>query len=294
MDSGLVFNIQRYSLHDGPGIRSTVFFKGCPLNCWWCHNPESQDRSPEVRVVESRCLRCGECFDACPQQGAGPMIAEAAHCTRCGACVAACPSGAREMMGRRMTVEEVVQEVLRDRLFYDDSGGGVTISGGEPLLQPVFLRALVRSLREHSVHVAVDTCGYASQAALLSIAPDVNLFLYDLKAIDDPLHMRHTGVSNRVILDNLQRLAQVHDQIWIRVPLIPGFNSDELPQIAQFVSSISSIRQVHILPYHELGLHKRTRGPEPPQDTIESPSEQQLQAAADTFRACGLNALIGG
>ena len=197
-------------------------------------------------------------------------------------------------MGRRMTVEEVVQEVLRDRLFYDDSGGGVTISGGEPLLQPVFLRALVRSLREHSVHVAVDTCGYASQEALLSVAPDVNLFLYDLKAIDDPLHMRHTGVSNRVILDNLQRLAQVHDQIWIRVPLIPGFNSDELPQIARFVSSISSIRQVHILPYHELGLHKRTRRPEPSPDTIESPTDQQLQAAADIFRDCGLNALIGG
>jgi pyruvate formate lyase activating enzyme len=208
--------------------------------------------------------------------------------------VAACPTGAREMLGRRMTTEQVVREVLRDRLFYDDSGGGVTISGGEPLSQPSFLQALVKAFDSQSLHIAVDTCGYAPQQVLLDIVPFVDLFLYDIKVLDSALHMRHTGVSNRLILENLQLLSQVHDQIWFRVPLIPGFNTDELPQIAQYVAAIPSIKQVHILPYHELGLYKRTRGHLPSVTCVESLTEQQLEAAADTFRACGLNTLIGG
>ncbi len=155
MVSGFVFNIQRYCLHDGPGIRSSVFLKGCPLRCWWCHNPESQARRPEIQVIASRCRRCGECFTACPQHEASPEGTDPTVCTRCGSCVEACPTGARELIGQQMTVDQVLQEVLRDRVFFDDSGGGVTLSGGEPLLQPDFVHAAaVRLPRPGTAHVS--------------------------------------------------------------------------------------------------------------------------------------------
>lgn len=296
MVSGFVFNIQRYCLHDGPGIRSSVFLKGCPLNCWWCHNPESQTRQPEIHVIVSRCLRCGECIAACPQHQASPEGADPAACTRCGCCVEVCPTGARDLIGRQMSVDQVLQEVLRDRVFFDDSGGGVTVSGGEPLLQPDFVLALLAACRAHAVHTSLDTCGYAPQQTLLDAAPLTDLFLYDVKTLDDTAHQRHTGVSNQIILANLDALAQVHHRIWIRVPLIPGFNdsASQLAAIAHHVADIPSVEQVHLLPYHDMGQHKRsrTRVAQPAEPHI--PSTQQLQAAAETFRACGLQTYIGG
>jgi pyruvate formate lyase activating enzyme len=281
MQSGLVFNIQRYSIQDGPGIRTTVFLKGCPLRCWWCHNPESQAPEPEITVIETRCTQCGECLSACPQSAAGgfrgtdfqsvdagtvPILAERkwdcppslVRCTRCGACVEACPTEARQLVGRRMTVDEVLAEVLKDRLFYDDSGGGVTFSGGEPLVQPEFLMGLLAACRARAIHTAVDTSGYAPQEQLLSAAGLTDLFLYDLKTMDDARHLECTGVSNAAILENLIALGRVHQNIWIRIPIIPGFNDDaeQLDAAARFVASIPAVRQVSLLPYHPTGIHK--------------------------------------
>ncbi len=273
MDRGLVFNIQRYCLHDGPGIRTTVFLKGCPLSCSWCHNPESQSRQNDIRVLESRCARCGHCIEACPQGGRpedllriGNVAQESPtdmpqatiDCTLCAACVDACPTGARQLAGRDLSVSEVVQEVLRDQVFHDQSGGGATISGGEPLSQAAFVLQLLQALRRQSIHTALDTCGFAPQQVLLDVAPWVDLFLYDLKSMDDAAHQAHTGTSNSLIIENLMALSTVHANIWIRVPLISGFNMDDaqLRQTARFVASLPGVRQVNLLPYHRMGTGK--------------------------------------
>jgi pyruvate formate lyase activating enzyme len=305
MEDGLVFNIQRYSIHDGPGIRTTVFLKGCPLDCWWCHNPESQSGEPEIVAIEGRCIRCGECRKACPQEGRAARGDPAAskepprdfRCIRCGACVAACPTGARQMVGRRMTVAEVVAEVLKDRVFYEESGGGVTISGGEPLMQPRFLVGLLASCRTQGIHTAVDTCGYAPPADLLAAAPLADLFLYDLKLMDDAGHRRYTGASNATVLDNLRALGRVHDRIWIRVPIIPGVNDDaeNLEAAARLAASIPGVRQVNLLPYHEAGAYKSPRLGKPYRLGVAAPAAPaSMNEAAARFRAAGLNVMIGG
>lgn len=301
MKTGLVFNIQRYSIQDGPGIRTTVFLKGCPLRCWWCHNPESQSPEPEITVVEGRCVRCGQCWEVCPQNqaaqdGSGPLV-DRVQCDHCGKCVSACPTGARQMMGTRMSVVEVMAEILKDRIFFDDSGGGVTVSGGEPLAQLPFLTSLLEACRAEAIRTAVDTCGFAPQEDLLSIAPLTGLFLYDLKMMDDDGHQRLTGVSNATILDNLKALGNAHDNIWIRVPVIPGFNDDErhLDAVAGFAASIRGVRQVNLLPYHELGMHKNEQlGRVDIPVSAPSPSADDMEAAAERFRAAGITVHIGG
>ncbi|MGQ9576745.1 MAG: glycyl-radical enzyme activating protein [Thermoguttaceae bacterium] len=301
MQSGLVFNIQRYCVHDGPGIRTTVFLKGCPLRCWWCHNPESQSAEPEIAFLEGRCIRCGQCTAVCPQARAAghgeKPPGRPARCIRCGACVAACPSGARQMVGRRMSVEEVLAEVLKDRLFYDDSGGGVTFSGGEPLLQARFLEGLLAACRAQGIHTALDTSGYAPWEDLLRVAPLVDLFLYDLKVMDDQRHQEYTGVSNARILANLQGLGRVHGNIWVRVPVIPGFSDDaeQLEAAARLAASIPGVRRLDLLPFHRAGIHKwASLGQlrEPPAQTPLSP--EALEQTADRLRAFGLHVHTGG
>jgi pyruvate formate lyase activating enzyme len=321
MESGLVFNIQRYSIHDGPGIRTTVFLKGCPLDCWWCHNPESQSPEPKVVVVEGRCMLCGECRAACPQEKGvrnlfpendetaqkshisekrflTPFLAEPPlRCTRCGACVEACPTGARQMVGRRMTAAEVMAEVVKDRVFYEESGGGATFSGGEPLLQPRFLAALLRDCRAAGIHTAVDTCGFAPQADLLAVAPLVDLFLYDLKSMDEAAHTRYTGASNVSILDNLRALGRVHPKIWIRIPIIPGINdtADQLEALARHATAAQGVRQVNVLPYHEAGAYKSSRVGKPCRlEKTVPPSAEFMEAVAARFRGFGLNVKVGG
>jgi pyruvate formate lyase activating enzyme len=299
MESGLVFNIQRYSIQDGPGIRTTVFLKGCPLDCWWCHNPEGQSSQPEIIVVEGRCIRCGQCRKACPNapQDGGKEGADDKPCTLCGACVSACPTKARQIVGTRMTDAEVLAEILRDRIFYDDSGGGATFSGGEPLLQVGFLKAVLAACRRNGIHTAVDTCGYAPMEHLLGIAPLTDLFLYDLKLMDSGRHLRYTGVANATILDNLRRLGRVHGNIWIRIPVIPGLNDgpDEMEAAAELVSSIGGVRQVNLLAYHETGLQKFTRlGRRYRLDRAATPSPRHLEAVAERFRAQGLNVKTSG
>jgi len=311
MQTGLVFNVQRFSIQDGPGIRTTVFLKGCPMACTWCHNPESQSPEPEISVVEGRCIRCGACWEACPQRGEGNGAAAGRRaapgdgvCTRCGACVEACPTGAREMVGRRMTVDEVLAAVLKDRIFYDDSGGGVTFSGGEPLGQPAFLVELLEACRRQGLHTAVDTCGYAPREDLLAAAEHTDLFLYDLKLVDDERHRRYTGVSNALVLENLEALAQSHANVRLRIPIVPGVNDDleDLRAAARLAASLPGVRQIDLLPYHDLGRHKAARGerqempsPLPPAAGVDlATAAVDLDAAAEPFRALGLDVRTGG
>ena len=292
--AGRVFDVQRYSLHDGPGIRTTVFLKGCPLACRWCHNPESQSFAPEVLVTAERCLSCGTCATAC-EHGAPPP--GDARCTACGACVEACPAGARRLAGRETTVAEVMREVLRDRVFYDDSGGGVTFSGGEPLAQPAFLAALLDASRAAGIHTAVDTCGFAPRGRLMALAPRVDLFLFDVKIVDDARHRALTGVPSAPILANLRALAAAGAAVWIRVPVVPGLNDaeDDLAAAAAVVAALPGAHRVSLLPYHRTGAAKARRlGRARPDIGAEPPPRARLEELAAIFRERGLVTNIGG
>jgi pyruvate formate lyase activating enzyme len=301
MQSGLVFNLQRYSIHDGPGIRTTVFLKGCPLCCAWCHNPEGLSPRPQIVVAENRCSGCGECRRACPfgasMAGAGVLSAPPGQCELCGACVDACPTGARQMVGRSMTVSEVLREALKDRIFYESSGGGVTFSGGEPLLQPLFLCALLEACRSSGLHTALDTTGFGCTEHLLAAAALSDLVLYDLKAFDETRHRTLTGVSNRSIRENLQALDRAHRNVWIRLPVVPGFNDDlaELQRIAEFVAGLRSVTRVNLLPFHRTALHKWQRlGLSHALEGVSAPSADFLERASRVFDDVGLKTLVGG
>jgi pyruvate formate lyase activating enzyme len=303
MQTGLVFNIQKYALQDGPGVRTTVFLKGCPLRCWWCHNPEGLSPEPEILVAEGRCTGCGKCQDVCPQSKAagkdrgGRIAIDAGACLRCGACVAACPTQARQLVGRRMTVEEVLAEVWKDCIFYGDIGGGVTFSGGEPFQQSPFLLELLQACRQRELHTAVDTSGCTPQDELLAAAAWTDLFLYDLKMFDDVRHRQYTGISNVPILENLKALGQVHRCIWVRVPVLPGVNDEvrDLEALVEFVASVPGVRQVHLLPYHQTALHKITRSGKRHRLEMGMPSVADfLGRAVARLKTFGLPIFAGG
>ena len=291
----MIFDIKQYAINDGPGIRTTVFFKGCPLSCWWCHNPESQSRSQELIYRANRCSLCAECVEACPQ-GAISVDAQArtalSLCDNCGSCAEVCFNGARELLGREMSVAQVMQAIERDVLFFDTSHGGVTFSGGEPLLQRKFLAELLRLCRAHEIHTVLDTSGYASWETFDSLRADVNLFLYDLKLMDDTRHRQYTGVSNQLILSNLKMLSEQGHEIFIRIPLIPGINDDRdnLRQTGEFLAGLKNIGTVELMGYHDiaqskyqaLGLDYRLPGTQPP-------SAENLQTSAGILAGFGLN-----
>lgn len=288
--TGLIFNIMKYSISDGPGIRTTVFLKGCPLNCLWCHNPEGQSARKELVFNRDRCIQCGACLAHCPVAGAQ------GSCLLCGKCAELCCTGAREIIGQELTVSEVLAEIEKDIIFYDESGGGVTFSGGEPLLQAEFLLALLQACKEQGIRTAVDTTGFAPFSVLASAAQYTDFFLYDLKLMDNEEHLEYTGVPNQGILDNLVRLAECHQSIAIRVPIIPGLTDTvgNLEAMATFLEPIP-IRQVEILPYHNTAAGKYQRlGRTYPLAPLASPASREMEEAAAVLAAGGHKVIIGG
>ncbi len=295
LTTGIVFDIKQFSLHDGPGIRTTVFLKGCPLSCWWCHNPEGQAQQPELILRPERCIGCGACVEAC-ESGAiildeDSVSTDRERCTMCGVCAEVCYAEAREIVGREMSVAEVMDEIERDAPFYDQSGGGVTFSGGEPLVQPTFLQELLRACQEKGLHTVLDTCGFAPWHVLETVREDVDLFLYDLKLMDDTRHQSFTSVSNGPVLENLQRLSGHGHRIIMRVPIIPGINDDEetLRRLGAFAARLPSLEYVELLAYHRIGRDKYHRLGKPcPMPETDPPSEDRMREIAERLRQLGV------
>ncbi|AEE96532.1 glycyl-radical enzyme activating protein [Mahella australiensis] len=291
MADGLVFNIQRFSIHDGPGIRTTVFLKGCGLRCFWCHNPESLSTLPQVQFFPQKCIGCGKCVEVCPKKAHaidanGRREFRRELCRHCGRCVDVCYAEALVMTGKHMTVSEVMDEVMKDKLFYDNSGGGVTYSGGEPLLQREFIKELLVESKKNGLNTAVDTAGNVPWEAFEQVLPYVDLFLYDIKVMDPDKHRYATGVNNRQLLVNLQHLASCKANIWIRIPVIPGVNDNvpEMRAIADFVECLSGVEVVELLPFHRLGEGKyESLGMEYKARGYNSPSDEKMQELAEVF-----------
>lgn len=296
---GWVFDIQRYSIHDGPGIRTTVFFKGCPLRCLWCDNPESQKSVPEVLFFESMCQRCYRCLRVCAtgatSAGAdGRIKIDRDRCTGCGNCVVECLNGARALSGKLMTASEVVEVVRKDALFYANSGGGVTASGGEPFYQPEFLKEIFRLCREQGIHTAVETSGYAGWQVIQSALPLIDLFLYDIKHPDPVRHLELTGVDNKLILDNLRKIVDAGKRVVLRVPLIPGCNDrpEELEALVVLAVGLG-IRRVDVMAYHRLGVKKYERlGRVYGLDGVEQYREEEVEEVLEMLKERGLDARL--
>jgi pyruvate formate lyase activating enzyme len=263
--TGTIFDIKRFAVHDGPGIRTTVFFKGCPLRCAWCHNPESMKIQRQIVFFENKCIGCGECFKRCPN---GAVIATPEgrkyyrdKCKLCGTCVEYCYAEATVMQGKIVNVEEVVEEVKKDMPFYKNSNGGMTISGGEPTLQPEFCSAIFEACQKEGMHTALDTSGHVKLETLKEILKHVDLILYDIKHLDPAIHKEYTGVSNELILSNLREINKLGIPIEIRMPTIPGINDTEsnLLALCNLVDELRSIERIRLLPYHRLGEGKYQR-----------------------------------
>jgi pyruvate formate lyase activating enzyme len=299
---GMIFDIKKFAVHDGPGIRTTVFFKGCPLRCLWCHNPEGISPLREIMVFSGRCLKgCRDCLALCPQgaldKRRGVIVLDRSRCDGCGACVDACASEALQVSGREMNVGAVLEELTKDIPFYGESGGGATFSGGEPLQQPEFLRELLRACRAEKISTVVDTSGQAPYAAFASILPLADLILFDLKIVDDARHLELTGASNRLLLANLRKLSQDGAPLAIRLPLVPGCNDAvaDLEEAADFCAALPRRHSLHLLPYHRGYTGKLKRlGRDAALNATLPPNAAHVERAAVIFRSRDLNVTIGG
>ena len=284
MTTGIIFNIQRFCINDGPGIRTAVFFKGCPLNCLWCHNPESKSGKPELFLDQSTCIKCRRCQAVCARGchafAAGRHVLDRASCVACGECVRACPAGALALTGYLIRADEVIATVLRDKPFYDASGGGLTLTGGEPMAQFEFALELMIKARLNELNTCLETCGLAPAEQFDRIAAYTDLFLYDYKLTDHALHRRYTGVADDVIRSNLDRLDALGKQIILRCPIIPGINdqAEHFAGIADTANSLRNILEIQIVPYHRLGVHKMVLlGQDRPQLETEPPAKRDIE-----------------
>ena len=301
MLTGNIFDIKQYAIHDGPGIRTTVFFKGCPLSCRWCHNPESISSTTQRFYRRQRCIGCQECVHACPQNAvqfsADGLTHTPCDCIFCETCAGVCPAEAISFIGRRMTVDEVVGEITKDTIFYDESDGGITISGGEPLMQPTFLMELLDACGKLDLHRTVDTSGHADTRLLLQTATRTDLFLYDLKHMDPIKHADFTGVTNEKILINLKILNRQGADIAVRFPIVPGFNSEpeNVDRTGAFVASLAGVSRLHILPYHCGAVAKyKNLGLKNDPLKVAEPSRDFLASIAARLEQFNLDVKIGG
>lgn len=302
MKQPLIFDIKRYAINDGPGIRIVVFFKGCNLNCAWCHNPESISPHQERLYAQSKCIACGTCVAACPEQAItlkqDGIETAPARCKLCGKCAEVCPTTAIELSGKPMSVSEILEEIEKQRVFFDQSGGGVTFSGGEPLLHPEFLIELLDECGRRGIHRAVDTAGLVSTEILLEVAKRTDLFLFDLKLMNSEKHRKWIGVPNEKILENLKILAETGANINIRIPLIGSVNDDDynLTESARFVAALSGEKkEVNLLPYHKIAQTKYQKLGRPEEfRLLQEPSKEVQLRALEIFQEHGLKASIGG
>lgn len=261
---GIIFDIQYYSVYDGPGIRTCVFLKGCPLRCVWCHNPESHKLNPEISYFKDRCAGCGRCVDACTNEALKltkeGIVRDYERCSVCAKCVEACENGAMEKIGKELEAQEIAEIVARDKPFYDNSGGGVTISGGEPTMQAEFLLSLLESLKHQGIHTAIETCGFFKGALIRELVDLSDLFLFDIKHMNQQAHKKFTGVSNEEILSNFEKIhsSAGSERIIPRIPLIPGFNTDHdaIDEIITFLKQIRYNGPVHLMPYNKMAKTK--------------------------------------
>ncbi len=299
---GLIFDIKPYSINDGPGIRITIFLKGCPLSCVWCHNPEGISPDVQKLYTNSRCIGCGTCVENCPKDAlkltAEGIVTDTHLCDLCGICADVCPTKAMEMSGKQVTVEEIMGRIRRETVMMDHSEGGVTISGGEPMMQSDFLIDLLEALGREGIHRAVDTTGLTKTETLLKVAMHTDLFLYDLKMMDPIKHRQFTGVSNEKILKNLVTLSGAGANVNIRIPLIRGVNADEdnIRQTAEFIASLPGDKKlVSLLPYHNIAIHKYGKlGQDYEKGEMEEPGANEIEAAISIFSEFGLVAGVGG
>ena len=300
MKNAIITNIQKYSVHDGPGIRSTVFFKGCPLLCAWCHNPENQVFSTEVVWRGEKCIGCLSCIEACPEKAltatAEGIQRDAEKCILCGKCADACPTLAWEKIGKEYDLERLMEELSKDDVFYEQSGGGVTLSGGEPLSHADFAAEVLQACKAKGWHTAVDTCGFVPREAFEKVLPYTDLFLYDIKQLNEEQHRLYMQTPIGPIVENLRWLAEQGAHIWLRLPIIPGVNDDkeELEQVMALAKELG-LRQIFLLPYHKMASAKYQRLGIPYKlPELEDPTSERMEELKDLFAREGFETHIGG